>query len=484
MPIENVNGEVSGQNNVEAPEQNNEERSDQNSVEILYQNNEEKPDKRPRDSEPSPTSTERSWLDMDAHGTLIICWAVGATAGGMCVVVGSSYITDAAGGQMRRVAKVWSHPRYNSPTHHDNDVAVLRLKRPVMLNNRTRSAPLPPAGWRLPDDAPLTLLGWGVLYVSVTPSTSVTRSAIEIRREQDGFLDILKYLYTSSFQSGSKAPSAVLRHVVVLSISRSKCNELYRLYPAQADPITDNMFCGGILDGGGKGVPERLRRAGVVRGVVVGVTSWGAGCADAHHPGVSARKNYNCYELEKCEKGKKDALSRIATSSQKSVKSEVKQMSFQECVDKTKQWDNKSVKSLAVDKSIKRVIRHILELLEDSQAGAPSSSRSPNSKCARLDKTDDSGEKKPLSLKDTMTSLMDTSDSDIEDEDDIPLNWIPKSYSSCEKQRYGLLSPIARQCLVTPPTSVPSERMFSGAGIIYTRIAIDLKEKKLRSFYF
>ncbi|GBP64730.1 Zinc finger BED domain-containing protein 4 [Eumeta japonica] len=58
-----------------------------------------------------------------------------------------------------------------------------------------------------------------------------------------------------------------------------------------------------------------------------------------------------------------------------------------------------------------RVICYILELLEDSQAGASSSSRSPNSKRARLDKTDDSGEKKPLSLKDTMTSLMDTSDS-------------------------------------------------------------------------
>ncbi|GBP40967.1 hypothetical protein EVAR_26048_1 [Eumeta japonica] len=46
MPIENVNGEGSGQNNVEAPDQNNEERSDQNSVEILYQNNKERPDKK------------------------------------------------------------------------------------------------------------------------------------------------------------------------------------------------------------------------------------------------------------------------------------------------------------------------------------------------------------------------------------------------------------------------------------------------------
>ncbi|GBP54634.1 Zinc finger BED domain-containing protein 4 [Eumeta japonica] len=61
-------------------------------------------------------------------------------------------------------------------------------------------------------------------------------------------------------------------------------------------------------------------------------------------------------ELEKCEKEKKDALSIIATSFQKSVKSEIKQMLFQERVDKTKQWDNKSVKSLAVDKSISEMI--------------------------------------------------------------------------------------------------------------------------------
>ncbi|GBP96702.1 Chymotrypsin-like elastase family member 2A [Eumeta japonica] len=91
---------------------------------------------------------------------------VGATAGGMCVA--RLVVHHGRGwGQMRRVAKVWSHRAAISPTHHDNDVAVLRLKRPVMLNNRTRSAPLPPAGWRLPDDAPLTLLGWGVLYLAL-----------------------------------------------------------------------------------------------------------------------------------------------------------------------------------------------------------------------------------------------------------------------------------------------------------------------------
>ncbi|XP_045769184.1 uncharacterized protein LOC123870065 [Maniola jurtina] len=45
VPIENVNGEGSGQNSVETPDLNNEERSDQNDVEIFYQSDEERPDK-------------------------------------------------------------------------------------------------------------------------------------------------------------------------------------------------------------------------------------------------------------------------------------------------------------------------------------------------------------------------------------------------------------------------------------------------------
>ncbi|GBP51839.1 hypothetical protein EVAR_88544_1 [Eumeta japonica] len=41
----------------------------------------------------------------------------------------------------------------------------------------------------------------------------------------------------------------------------------------------------------------------------------------------------------------------------------------------------------------------------------------------------------------------------------------PLTWWKVNKQRYGLLSPIARQCLVTPPASVPSERMFSDVHI-------------------
>ncbi|GBP43729.1 Zinc finger BED domain-containing protein 4 [Eumeta japonica] len=109
-----------------------------------------------------------------------------------------------------------------------------------------------------------------------------------------------------------------------------------------------------------------------------------------------------------------------------------------------------------------------------------------------------------------MTSLMDASDSDIEDEDDIHLigyqnpillltrksiteylaekrvtnNVDPLTWWKVNKQRYGLLSPISRQCLVTPPTIVPSERMFSGAGIIYIPHRNRLEGKKASKLLF
>ncbi|KAF9424308.1 hypothetical protein HW555_000447 [Spodoptera exigua] len=63
-------------------------------------------------------------------------------------------------------------------------------------------------------------------------------------------------------------------------------------------------------------------------------------------------------ELEKCEKRKYDASKtlQLASSSHQSTKSDMKQISLQECIDKTKQWDNKSLKSLAVDKSISEMV--------------------------------------------------------------------------------------------------------------------------------
>ncbi|KAG5859601.1 hypothetical protein JTB14_032490 [Gonioctena quinquepunctata] len=62
-------------------------------------------------------------------------------------------------------------------------------------------------------------------------------------------------------------------------------------------------------------------------------------------------------ELEKCEKRKHESKTlELASSSHQSTKSDMKQISLQECVDKTKQWDNKSLKSLAVDNLISEMV--------------------------------------------------------------------------------------------------------------------------------
>lgn len=136
-----------------------------------------------------------------------------------------------------------------------------------------------------------------------------------------------------------------------------------------------------------------------------------------------------------------------------------------------------------------RVIEHILDLVGDSHNDISSNSRCPNAKRVRLNTTEDTQTNKYVSLKETMNSLMDASDSE---EEDMPLNTFqnsvhllirktiteystekrvandvdPLTWWKLNKERYGLLFPVVRY-LVTPPTSVPSERMFSGAGLIY-----------------
>ena len=157
-----------------------------------------------------------------------------------------------------------------------------------------------------------------------------------------------------------------------------------------------------------------------------------------------------------------------------------------------------------------RVIQHILDLLVDSQTDASFKSRCQNAKRVRLNETEDSEtHNKSVSLKETMSLLMDTSDSE---EDDIPLLTFqnpvhllirktvteysaekrvandvdPLTWWKGNKERfgYGLLFPVVRQYLVTPPTSVPSERMFSGAGLLYTPHRNRLEGEKASKLLF
>lgn len=76
-----------------------------------------------------------------------------------------------------------------------------------------------------------------------------------------------------------------LQKVCVPVVSHQKCKADYK-----PRPITDNMFCAGVPQGGkdscqgDSGGPVTNKD-----GAVVGIVSWGAGCAEKGYPGVYTR---------------------------------------------------------------------------------------------------------------------------------------------------------------------------------------------------
>jgi trypsin len=79
----------------------------------------------------------------------------------------------------------------------------------------------------------------------------------------------------------SNLPSQ-LQAVYVYIIDRAVCNSAYAVYGG----ITVNMICAAV-PGGGKGVCHGDSGGPlVVGGELVGIVSWGVGCAEADYPGV------------------------------------------------------------------------------------------------------------------------------------------------------------------------------------------------------
>lgn len=140
-----------------------------------------------------------------------------------------------------------------------------------------------------------------------------------------------------------------------------------------------------------------------------------------------------------------------------------------------------------------QVIKNILDSLGDEDLSLPSSSKPKRPKIRNQDNenlgSSTSLIEKSVILKETMKMMMDSSESGEELDNDIPnplevlikknINEYildkrieneedPLLWWKVNSNKYGILSPVAREYLVTPPTSVPSERVFSGAGLLYT----------------
>ena len=167
------------------------------------------------------------------------------------VVVGEHDVSTSDGEQQITPASWLSHPDYNSNTQ-DNDFAIIQLTRDVTLDNSVMPACLPDPSLSY-DDRSATVSGWGTL------------------------------------SSGGSQPN-ILQEVEVKTMSNNACMSYPNTYPRGA--ITDNMICAANEgkdscqgDSGGPLVTKEKSRYYSV----IGVVSWGYGCAQDGAPGVYSR---------------------------------------------------------------------------------------------------------------------------------------------------------------------------------------------------
>jgi len=197
------------------------------------------------------------WILTAAHCTQ------GESASGIQALLGEHNYKDTTETTMVRmgISKIENHPDYN----HDKtnyDFSLLKMKKTISFSDYPHIRPI-----CLPVDATndyygfvATVTGWGTLA------------------------------------SGGSL-SNKLREVDVKVVKNSECKNDYG-YPSNA--ITGQMLCANV-DGGGKDACQGdsggpLVTAGSGDGVtaggnyeLIGVVSWGAGCAEAAYPGVYAR---------------------------------------------------------------------------------------------------------------------------------------------------------------------------------------------------
>lgn len=168
------------------------------------------------------------------------------------VVLGILNLGDSASAERIPVEEIIIHPAYD-PNTSDFDVALLRLARP----SGKSAVPIIPDGdsARLTDPGQVaTAIGWG-----------------------------------ATFQSGPVSP--ILMHVSIPIVSNKEASDAYGKYDAK---ITDNMIAAGYPEGkkdacqGDSGGPlVTVDNNGKL--ILIGVTSWGIGCARPELPGLYAR---------------------------------------------------------------------------------------------------------------------------------------------------------------------------------------------------
>uniref|UniRef100_A0A452TAI2 Transmembrane protease serine 5 n=1 Tax=Ursus maritimus TaxID=29073 RepID=A0A452TAI2_URSMA len=147
------------------------------------------------------------------------------------------------------VERIIPHPLY-STQNHDYDIALLRLQTPLNFSDTVGPVCLPAEKQDFPRGSQCWVSGWGHTNPSHTHS------------------------------------SDTLQDTVVPLLSTQLCNSSC----VYSGALTPRMLCAGYVDGradacqGDSGGPLVCLDGGTWH--LVGVVSWGRGCAEPNHPGV------------------------------------------------------------------------------------------------------------------------------------------------------------------------------------------------------
>ncbi|KAJ8117213.1 hypothetical protein OPT61_g1544 [Boeremia exigua] len=174
----------------------------------------------------------------------------GITAAGLTVRAGT--LSRSSGGVVSVVSSFRINPQYNRSLA-DKDLAVLTLQTPIATSSTIGYATLAAAGSDPADGSGARTAGWG------------------------------------NTQSASES-SANLRKVDVPIVGRATCVANYQL-DSPPKTVTADMVCAGLA-AGGKDSCQGDSGGPLVdasTGTLIGVVSWGTGCALAGFPGVYAR---------------------------------------------------------------------------------------------------------------------------------------------------------------------------------------------------
>lgn len=244
----------------------------------------------PIDISEVPWQVSLFFLDIDRHdcgGSIISHYRILTAAHcvdavdeiDLLVRIGSNSRIE--GGYFRGVRRIIVHHDYFIPTEFNNDIAIVIVTIPIIFGRKIQPIALPPADLILNPNDTVLVSGWGV----VEPDTD-------------------------------EEPPIYLRAVSIPIVDQEICARIYDEIPDWDSGITENMFCAGVLNVGGKdscqvgvflstlgfaqimyywfcfiqgdsGGPAVITNGS--KPLLVGIVSFGEDCGEPAYPGVYTR---------------------------------------------------------------------------------------------------------------------------------------------------------------------------------------------------